>query len=295
MNLIDKSAIHRSHIKGFRVPHFQIDRDRHLDLIRNYHFHYDSSMLFQSSNFIWPFTMNYVFNKTDCLNCDPDNRTIDALWQFPLHEWTYPNGKNFDLENGDVFDGSLATRSCRTFADASCLPEDEVHSIDTYYDLIKYNFDRHASLRLGRRSPFIIELDLMWLSEHQDKRLEGLMRFIEYILTSPDHRYVYFVSIEQALEWLKYPRTLDQLDEFWAFSCSDITYEYDIECSDEIPRKISEAKKLLENNQTNSSESEVQSRQAEELFRSGIVLHSTWIFILLILSVLFYDHYFVSK
>lgn len=98
INLIEKSAIHQSHIKGFRVPHFQIDHDRHLELIRNYHFHYDSSMLFRSSNFIWPFTMNYLFNKTYCLNCDPDNRTIDALWQFPLHEWTYPNGKIIDLE-----------------------------------------------------------------------------------------------------------------------------------------------------------------------------------------------------
>lgn len=95
-NLIDKSGIHQSHIKGFRVPRLQIDQDRHLELIRNYHFHYDSSMLFRSSNFIWPFTMNYLFNKTDCLNCNEDeeeDRTIDALWQFPLHEWMYPNGE----------------------------------------------------------------------------------------------------------------------------------------------------------------------------------------------------------
>lgn len=167
--------------------------------------------------------------------------------------------------------------------------------METYYDLIKYNFDRHTSLTLGRRSPFIIELDLMWLSEHQDKRLEALMHFIEYVLASPDHRYVYFVSMEQALEWLKYPRTLNQLDDFWAFSCSDITYEYDIDCSDNESGTSAEAKKLSGKNQSNSSESETQSRQAEELFRSGIVLHSTWIFILLILSVLFYDHYFVSK
>lgn len=167
--------------------------------------------------------------------------------------------------------------------------------METYYDLIKHNFDRHTSLTLGRRSPFIIELDLMWLSEHQDKRLEALMHFIEYVLASPDHRYVYFVSMEQALEWLKYPRTLNQLADFWAFSCSDITYEYDIDCSDNESGTSAEAKKLSGKNQSNSSESETQSRQAEELFRSGIVLHSTWIFILLILSVLFYDHYFVSK
>jgi hypothetical protein len=93
INLIEQSNIHQSHIKGFRVPHLQIDENKHLELIRNFHFHYDSSMLFQSSNLIWPFTLNYLFNKTDCINCDESNQTMEALWQFPLHEWTYPNGK----------------------------------------------------------------------------------------------------------------------------------------------------------------------------------------------------------
>ena len=52
--------------------------------------------------------MNYRFNKTDCLNCrgdeeeEEEDRTIDALWQFPLHEWTYPNGKTFDLRERSI-------------------------------------------------------------------------------------------------------------------------------------------------------------------------------------------------
>jgi hypothetical protein len=56
-------------------------------------------MLFKSSNFIWPFTLNYSFNKTDCLNCDDSNKTIEALWQFPLHEWTQPNGNFFYVKH----------------------------------------------------------------------------------------------------------------------------------------------------------------------------------------------------
>jgi hypothetical protein len=94
-NLIEQSHIHQSHIKGFRVPHLQIDENKHFELIRNFHFHYDSSMLFKSSNLIWPFTLNYSFNKTDCINCDESDKTIETLWQFPLHEWTYPNGNFF--------------------------------------------------------------------------------------------------------------------------------------------------------------------------------------------------------
>jgi len=191
----------------------------------------------------------------------------------------------------------LATLSCRTFSDPSCLPDDKSHSVDLYFDLIKYNFERHTSLTFGHRSPFLIELDLFWLSEHQEKRLEALIRFIEYILNNEEYRYVYFVSIEQALEWLKYPRQLNELEDFWAFSCSEIIYEYDIDCSDtELNFLMKEdAKRLTEKNQTNSKDSQSSFRHAEELFRSEIVLHSVWIFILLILTVLFYDKYFANR
>ena len=190
----------------------------------------------------------------------------------------------------------LATTSCRTFSDLKCLPDDEAHTVDLFYDFIKYNFDRHSSLTIGHRSPFIIELDLSWISEHQDKRLEALIRFIEYILNSENHRYVYFVSIEQAYEWLKYPRKLDELNDFWPFSCSDIIYDYDVDCSNtDSVLSPTDPKRLISKNETNATDSVIQDRQAEELFRSGIVLHSTWVFILLILTVLFYDKYFANK
>ncbi|CAF2906433.1 unnamed protein product [Rotaria sp. Silwood2] len=280
-NLIEQSHIHQSHLKGFRVPHLQIDDNKHFEHIRNFHFHYDSSMLFTSSNFIWPFTLNYSFNQTDCMNCDDSNRTIEALWQFPLHEWTYPN----------------ATTSCHTLSDSTCLPDDTPHTVDLFFDFIKYNFDRHSSLTLGHRSPFIIELDLFWLSEHHNTRLEALIRFIEYILNSKDYHYVYFVSIEQALEWLKYPRKLNELIDFWAFSCSNTIYEYDIDCSNkELNLSTQEnGKELTSKDDINTKNSQLIDRQAEGLFRSRIVFHSIWIFILLILTVLFYDKYFANK
>ncbi|CAF3002603.1 unnamed protein product [Rotaria socialis] len=275
INLIEKSSIHRSHIKGFRVPHLQIDDNRHFEPIRNLHFHYDSSMLFKSSKYIWPFTLDYSFNQIDCINCNESSKTIETLWQFPLHEWAYPN----------------TTTTCRTLSDSTCLPEDELHTADLLYDFIIYNFDRHSSLTLGRRSPFVIELDLFWLSEHRDQRLEALIRFIDYILNNDDYRYVYFVSIEQALEWLKYPRNLTELEDFWAFSCSEIIYEYDIDCADTKPTDGEKPKQLTS---TNTTEQYID-LQAERLFRSGIVLYSVWTFILLILTVLFYDKYFVNK
>jgi hypothetical protein len=92
-HLFQQAQIHQSHIKGFRVPHLQIDQNQHLSFLREFQFHYDSSMIFRSSKFIWPFTLNYPFNRKHCVNCQAWTKPFEALWQFPLHEWAYPNCK----------------------------------------------------------------------------------------------------------------------------------------------------------------------------------------------------------
>jgi hypothetical protein len=237
-------------------------------------------MLFKSSNFIWPFTLDFPFNQTDCINCNNWTKPFPALWQFPLHEWTYPNGNT----------------SCSTLSDSSCLPTDKPQSADVIFDFLMHNFERHSSLEIGYRSPFVIQLDLSWLSQYKSQRLRGVLRFIEHILNNPKYRYVYFISIEKALEWLKYPRSLDDIRDFWAFSCGDKIYDYD--CSD-IPlneqQDIFTAEKLKSDNKTNKNGSEWIELHGEKLFPSNIVLHGLWISILLILSVLFYDKYFTDK
>ena len=322
-------------------------------------------MLFQASSLLWPFTMNYPWNQSDCLNCDEPIKPIESLWQIPLHEWTYPDGRSISLpleriardqfpegrersffgppkrntthftahprKNNlsskrldvpvsflvdyftrwieefhltSVFERLgmffLASQSCRTLSDASCLPDDKPYSGDLLFELLKYNFDRHVT---DHRTPFVIELDLFWLSEKKDIRLEALIRFIDYILHSDEYRYAYFVSIEQALEWLKYPRPLSELQDFWAFGCKDTLYEYDIDCSHDGSKgeknfiaSNEDAQRLLAANKSNSSDdAPPMDRRAEELFRSGIVVHSIWVFLLLIITVLFYDKYFATK
>lgn len=300
-NLVRHAQLHPSHLKGFRVPHLQIDQNHHLDYLQKYHLHYDSSMVFKSSNLIWPFTLNYPFNQTDCVNCQPWTKPYEGLWQFPLHEWIYPNSKKYIFV---IFDEScqsfLATKSCRTLSDSSCLPTDQPPSADLYFNFLMHNLDRHTSFSLGYRSPFVIQLDLSWLSQNLNQRLQGLVRFIRYILTSPNHRHVYLISLERALEWFKYPRPLHELRQFWAFHCNDKFYDYESDCSqaqfDENTQAwISKTTDSQSNNKTNSSDSQPLDRQAEKLFPSSIALHALWISILLILSVLFYDKYFTNK
>ncbi|CAF3535443.1 unnamed protein product [Adineta steineri] len=287
INIVHQAQIDQSHIKGFRAPHLQIDQNRHLDLLQKFQFHYDSSMLFKASKLMWPFTLNYPVNFTNCVNCDTWAKPYEALWQFPLHEWNYPKSNT----------------SCRSLSDSSCLPADKPHTADLLYNFLMHNFRRHSSLSIGRRAPFNIQIDLTWLSQNKQTRLQALIRFIEYITKSPDHRYVYFVSIEKALEWFKYPRVLHEMRDFWPFSCNDKIYGYNSVCSgtnsnddeQEGEEEISRIESLKSNNKTNQTETENIDRQAEKLFPSSIAIHATWIFVVLIIGVYIYDKYFTKK
>ena len=199
-----------------------------------------------------------------------------------------------------MFTNRVATTSCRTLSDPSCFPTDQPLSADLYFDFLMHNFERHSSLSMGHRSPFVIQLDLAWLSQKRKQRLQALLRFIQFISTSPNHRYVYFVSIEKALEWFKYPRLLEDLREFWAFNCDQKIYDYTSDCSstgltEDEQKFISTTANIKSNNKTNASDSSPVDRQAEKLFSSSIAFHALWISVLLILSVLFYDKYLTTK
>ena len=166
--------------------------------------------------------------------------------------------------------------------------------------MLEYNFERHISTSFGHRSPFVIQLDLSWLSHQKNQALHALLHFIRKILTNPKYRYVYFISIEKALEWLKYPRSLEEIRDFWAFKCHDQIYNYDTDCSnielnDNARVQISQVASLKSNNESNNSDTQPMDRQAEKLFTSNIALHALWIFLLLILFVIFYDKYFTNK
>lgn len=159
-----------------------------------------------------------------------------------------------------------------------------------------YNFKRHTSQSLGNRSPFNIQLDLAILSQQNNTHLQALIRFTEYILKSSDYRYVYFVSIEKALEWFKYPRSISELRNFWAFSCDKKIYDYDLDCPN-LELNSSEqvtARSSKDNNTISTDRSTTIDYPLEKLFPNDLVFHALWISFLLILSVLFYDKYFTN-
>jgi hypothetical protein len=132
-----------------------------------------------------------------------------------------------------------------------------------------YSFERHSSLSIGYRSPFTIQRHLSRLSQNKSQRLQALIRFIQFISNSTNHRYVYFISIEKALEWLKYPRSLPDLRGIWAFSCHDKIYSYDVDCSNtklneknEEEEELSDTENIKFNSKTSISDSHLLDRLA---------------------------------
>lgn len=194
----------------------------------------------------------------------------------------------------------LASRICRSLNDRACADPDGTESIEYYFELLMYNFQRHISLSIGQRCPWTIELDMGLLSQPKSIPLQAVIRFIRAIVHDRNYRHVYFVSLEKALEWMKNPRTINDVRKFWPFLCSDPIRFYTSDCSNneiiDTSGKVQVEKSIIddENNQTNKSEKFFLDLAGEKLFPSTIAFHVLWIFIVLFLTVLFYDKYLSS-
>lgn len=68
------------------------------------------------------------------------------------------------------------------------------------YDLFNYNFERFY---YGNRAPFPLFLSEDWI--HDEHRRGGLIKFIENLA---QHKDVYFVTIQELIEWMKNSQTV---------------------------------------------------------------------------------------
>jgi hypothetical protein len=90
-NLETFSAIPRSHLTGFRAPLMEPSANVHYRIISSHDFVYDSSMLVNSKNILWPFTLDYK-TKAGLSNNGP-TESFRGLWEMPLH--VYFDAGNF--------------------------------------------------------------------------------------------------------------------------------------------------------------------------------------------------------
>lgn len=179
-------------------------------------FSYDSSVsIFDNSPPFWPYTLDFAFDmQHDCMISPCPTRSypgerggkrsevaklmicilfMSGLWEIGLVMWqNLPGGGRCTMGN-----------SCNS-------PPDE----QAVYELIMSNFKRHYE---SNRAPFPMAYHSAWFTTPHHKA--GFLRFIDEVLQLGD---VYFVTNQQALQWMRQPTKLAHIDRFEPWQCPQL-------------------------------------------------------------------------
>ncbi len=99
---------------------------------------------------------------------------------------------------------------------------------------------------------------------------------------------IYFLSVSKILEWIQYPVPKDTIAGQWLWDCDGSSYDYDEECQSvlKVQAKLAELEEERKNNKTIELD-----RQAETLFRNGILTVTMVAFVVLTVLTVFYDKF----
>ncbi|XP_066912861.1 chitin deacetylase 7-like [Clytia hemisphaerica] len=182
-----------NNVKGFRNPFLQTSGDTLYAVLKDYGFEYDSSLATHFGQLWWPFTLDYSTEMKECRKKDacPLN-SYPGLWEIPK----IPFRDNI----------------------VSCTAYDQCYRFDNnkeaVFEFLLNNFVRHYN---QLRAPYPLFGHSDWMTGiHNVYRKEGLKAFIQNMLSKND---VYFVTLSQAVEWMKNPTTLDKIKTFRPWQC----------------------------------------------------------------------------
>ncbi|KAL4422676.1 hypothetical protein ABPG75_008873 [Micractinium tetrahymenae] len=182
---ITDCGIPESAIKGFRSPYLDTN-PKVRQVLAEAGFEYDSSLIENtkgasvSNSFadrIWPFDMGDGI-PINCHYYSPaqkceDNESYTGLYEVPLWDLTAHGTYTMDPGKGNA------------------------------YDVLVANFDEAYS---GNRAPFPVFIHTPWLEKNRD----DMEKFVDYARSQPG---VYFVTIQQLLDWQRDPVPLSQLSD----------------------------------------------------------------------------------
>jgi len=152
----------------------------------------------------FPYTLDYGGQRgQDCAvpPCIKDDQIYPGFWEVLMNdlksEYTVKQGENI----------LKIERECASAAGCILFNEDNSvnyePSADQIYELFLNNFNRFYN---GNKAPFPLYLSEDWI-QNEGKR-KGLMKFIEEI--SKQHKDVFFVTIEEVIEWMKNSGTVSE-------------------------------------------------------------------------------------
>ena len=182
-------------VTGFRSPYLVSTPVTRQVLFEN-GFEYDSTSTFdfgydnpddvEARNRTWPMTMDFGVPETSCSPTDTfqefnPNEKYPGLFEIPVWELKYDD-QSYGMDPGADSPGNGAKRSV--------------------YDVMKYNFDASYA---GNRAPLPLAVHVLWFTP---ERIAHGRQFIEYAASQPD---VYFVTMQQLIEWMRNPVPTDQM------------------------------------------------------------------------------------
>ncbi|GAB1599315.1 uncharacterized protein LOC115210852 [Argonauta hians] len=190
--LNEKANIPLKEIRGMRSPFLALGGNAQFDVLRDFGFSYDSSMVtgavFRNNEApAWPFTLDYPVSSKYCRLRKCPTKSYPGIWEVPLIRWYNEKGS-----------------SC-AMPDACNIPKDE----KSVLEFLKSNFNRHYQ---SNKAPFGIYLHSPWLMKHAN----AMKTFLEDITKKND---VWLVSMHQALEWIRNPVLLKDIFQFKSWGC----------------------------------------------------------------------------
>ncbi|CAD6999373.1 unnamed protein product [Ceratitis capitata] len=190
-NILNRFAnIRMEDIRGIRVPFLRVGWNKQFLMMKEFGFVYDASMVAPFSNPpIWPYTLDYKMSHACTgVNQNCPSRSYRGIWEMVINQ----------LEVGEFTCGMID--SC-----PSQLSGEDV------YRMLTHNFKRHY---LSNRAPFGLYFHATWFKNND--YLQAFLHFMDDLQKLPD---VYFVTNQQAIQWMRQPTTNSQLHTLEAWGC----------------------------------------------------------------------------
>ncbi|CAL4106061.1 unnamed protein product [Meganyctiphanes norvegica] len=183
-------------ILGQRAPHLKPGRNAQFEVLSDYGFDYDSSTNVPPQDVpVWPYTLDYQIPH-ECRSGSCPTRSFPGIWEFPM---------NSHYQDRDYLGGfcPYLDQCVLTF-----LSEVEI------FNWLKKDFERHYT---QNKAPYQLSLTANWFADGQPEYAKGLQMFMEYTQQFDD---IYYVSMNQAKQWMQDPQTLDNLRNFEPWKCT---------------------------------------------------------------------------
>lgn len=179
-------------IIGVRAPYLQVGGEPQFQMMIDEGFVYDMSMPTpQNDQPRFPYTLDFRSTQ-DCVIIPCPTDSYPGVWVVPLTDWIDTNDTLCALVDNCYF------------------PNDKEESLE----LLRMNFRRSYD---GDRGPVMLNLRSRWFLEGA-YNMEALQEFFDEVQALGD---VYVVSAAKALEWMRNPTSIADIDGSDVFTCTE--------------------------------------------------------------------------